>query len=152
MAIAFAMAMMILFLAIREASRGVKRKIEQLEFSLEELLNRGYNGGKLFINHEKTKYFLQFYKYEKSKDNTGICLSFPNCSWSNGFYKNLKKYLDQEGIGYDISSGSDSLEFIDIDFKKDIKKAYEVVKYILIDQFKIERNEIVRIKLENARA
>lgn len=111
---------------------------------LEVLLYRGYDGGFIIIEGKTKDVFLQFKKIILNKGNVILELGFPLAEWSNIYYKDFQKLLNEKGIKYDISpkNNENELEFTNVNCNMDIDFCKTLTKYIFIDVFKYNENEL----------
>lgn len=123
------------------ASKGIPRKVSQLERPLSDLLMLETKTGFLIIDHKKSEKFVQFEKYTYNRDLFGIELSFPDVKWSKPYIEKLKSYCQAEGIEFDLTRGSDGTEFLVVDYKKDVKGAYRDLRYIILNIFNLSEED-----------
>jgi hypothetical protein len=142
----------IIFLFILRAGKGPARSLEELHKPIDELLKRGFDGGFLLINISYSKKFIQLRKYINSDDSFGIELVFPKAKWSSRFFDKIKNFCKDNDIHYLIrrEKAKHTLNFLYVDFGNDSKRAYEIVKKILLDVFEIKENTKLFLRLENA--
>lgn len=135
-----------------KSAKGVPRKICQLERCLFDLLRRGFSDGYLIISHIRSKTFIQFRKYILKKGEYGIELSFPKAPWSEKYFSDLVDYCREKEIQFELIDARDSgeLDFLDIDFGKDVALAFKTVQVILLDIFNHSERDTYRVLLENA--
>lgn len=139
-------------LLVLRGIKGPAHTLETLERPIKDLLNRGYEGAFLTIDVSRSKYFLQLRKYINAPGDYGIKLCFPNAEWSAQLFKKLVVFCDRKGIKPTIEkeNGNRSLEFLHIDFNKDIYEAHKYVKEILLEVFELNKNVKIFVRLENA--
>lgn len=134
--------------------KGPAYHLDRIEVPIAVLLKRGYNGGFLIIYDTNTNYFLQFSKYISKPNDYGIEFCFPNTTWSSKFFYELIELCKHERMCYYISkkedNTKDSIEFLNIDFGRDVKSAYNFSRKILLDIFKLDETTKLFIRLENA--
>ena len=139
-------------LLVLRGIKGPAHTLETIERPIKDLLSRGYDGAFLTIDISSSKYFLQLRKYIKAPGDYGIKLCFPNAKWSNKFFNKLIAFCDRRVVEYTITkeNTNEPLEFLLIDFVKDIEKAHKCVKEILLDIFEVDKHIILFVRLENA--
>lgn len=140
-------------LLILRATKGPEHTLESIRKPIEDLLVRGYNGGFLIIDASGTNYFIQLRKYIITSDNYGIELSFPKAEWSRKFFPKLIIFCKQNDIKYQISkdqSTQNALEFLQVDFGKDINRAHNCIKRIFTEIFGLSKDIKIFVRLENA--
>lgn len=134
--------------------KGPAHSLETLERPIKDLLKRGYDGGFLMIDVSRSKYFIQLRKYINEPGKYGIELCFPNAKWSAKYFEKLTDFCIKESIDYLITEENKNgpLEFLYIDFDKDVQKAHKYIKKILIELFGFDENVKLYVRLENATA
>ncbi len=140
-------------LLILRGVKGPAHTLESISKPIEDLLVRGYDDGFLIIDASGTNYFIQLRKYIITSDNYGIELSFPKADWSKNFFIQLIDYCDRSGIKYSLSkedSMKNALEFLHIDFGKDVNKAHGLIKKIITEIFGLSKSTKLFVRLENA--
>ena len=140
-------------LLILRGVKGPAHTLESISKPIEDLLVRGYDDGFLIIDASGTNYFIQLRKYIITSDNYGIELSFPKAEWSKKFFIQLIDYCDRSGIKYSLSkedSMKNALEFLHIDFGKDVNKAHGLIKKIITEIFGLSKSTKLFVRLENA--
>jgi len=142
----------IMLLFILRAGKGPARSLEDLHKPIDELLKRGFDGGFLLINISYSKKFIQLRKYINSNNNFGIELVFPKAKWSLKFFDKIKSFCRDNNIHYLIrkEKAKHTLDFLYVDFGNDSKRAYDIVKRILLDVFEIKETTKLFLRLENA--
>ena len=141
-----------LALVIWRAAKGPVHTSRTLDVPIQDLLRRGYNNGFLIINVHHTKHFLQLKKYIYKQGDYGIKLSFPNAKWSENLFVKLKNFCKDSAIDYSIGkeAAEEPLEFLHIDFGKDVAKAHSTVVNILLNVFELDDDTKLFVRLENA--
>lgn len=140
-------------LLILRGTKGPEHTLESISKPIEDLLVRGYDGGFLIIDASGTKYFTQLRKYIITSNNYGIELSFPKAEWSKDFFIQLIAFCDRNGIKYSLSkegSIQNALEFLHVDFGKDVNKAHVFIKRIFTEIFGLSKSTKLFVRLENA--
>ncbi|MCJ8269495.1 MAG: hypothetical protein MJK04_08840 [Psychrosphaera sp.] len=125
--------------------------MQELSLPLECLLNRGLDGGTLILSVKKSTEFLQFTKYILREGHYGIQMDFPNAPWSTCYFKTLHDYLAENRIDFEFikATTSQELDFISIDFKRDVDVACQVCSYISKNIFEFTKS--TRFKAEYER-
>jgi hypothetical protein len=115
------------------------------------LLDRGYDRGFLVIETPDKKRFLQFRKYIISRGEVGIQFDFPLAPWSEGYYAALNKILYDRQIAYEAkTTGEDPVAaFITVDLSRDIKKANELAKIVLLEVFMLRASDRIKLYFNN---
>ena len=133
--------------------KGPIYTLESLQTPIDDLVERGVNGGYLVIDIVSTKSFLQFSKYVISKSNFGIELAFPKVAWSERYFGKLQDFCVSNRVRYWINAGTHEGEcdYLRVDYGKDSRKAYEDAKRILREVFNVDDSTrymflIVRIR------
>jgi hypothetical protein len=133
----------------------IYKKISQknLKYYLEILLNRGYDRGFIIIrisDDKKPKRIIQFSKYIGESKNVGMQFDFPLAQWSRPYYEKLKILLNENKIDFKIEriSDEDVLEFIVIDFKRDLDEAFKLSILVLEELFNLDTNDFVDLWFE----
>ena len=141
-----------LALMVWRASKGPSLNLETIQWAINGLLRQGYNGGFLIINIGYSKKFLQLRKYIYAPGNYGIELAFPNAKWSEQLFPKFADFCKQSGIIYSvvIEPAVEPLEFLRIDFGKDVAKAREIIKGIILKVFELDESVHLFARLENA--
>jgi hypothetical protein len=135
--------------------RGVKgpaHTLETIEKPIKDLLKRGYDGGFLILSVSRSKCFVQLRKYIKESGLYGIELCFPNANWSAQYFEALIDFCIREDIEYLIAKENTDgpLEFLYIDFNRDIQKAHRYIKKIFKEILGVDENVKLYSRLENA--
>jgi len=79
--------------------------VRDLRRFLTTLLNRGYQGGLLFLEvraRRGGRRFLQFAKYIGRDGEAGLEFSFPLAPWSRPYYDLLRARLETEAIHFEL--------------------------------------------------
>ncbi|CAB1060380.1 hypothetical protein D1BOALGB6SA_5146 [Olavius sp. associated proteobacterium Delta 1] len=141
-----------LSLIIWRSAKGPVHTLRTLEIPIKDLLRRGYNDGSLVINVHHSKYFLQLRKYIYKPGNYGIKLCFPNAKWSEQVFVKLTDFCKNTGIEYSIGKeiAEEPLEFLHVDFGKDVTKAHNTIKNIILKVFEFDDSIKLFVRLENA--
>lgn len=141
-----------LSLIIWRSAKGPAHTLKTLEIPIQDLLRRGYHNGFLVINIHRSKYFLQLKKYIYKPGDYGIKLSFPNAKWSEQIFPKLTKFCKDSGVEYSVGKeiAEEPLEFLHVDFGKDVTKAHNTIKDIILKVFKFDDNIKLFVRLENA--
>jgi hypothetical protein len=141
-----------LLLLIWRGAKGPACTLKTLEVPIQELLRRGYHNGFIVINIHRSKYFLQLRKYIYKPGNYGIKLSFPNAKWSEQVFPKLTKFCKDNGVEYSIRKevAEEPLEFLHVDFAKDVAKAHTTIKDIILKVFEFDESVKMFVRLENA--
>jgi len=139
-------------LLIVRGIKGPTHSLETLEMPIRDLLKRGYDGGFLIIDVSRSKYFIQLRKYINEPGLYGIELCFPNAKWSAKYFDELIDFCIKEGINYIITKENTNgpLEFLYIDFEKDVHKAHRYIKKIFIELLGVNENVRLFARLESA--
>lgn len=132
------------------STKGVLRDAVGVKRGLQDLLNRGFDGGILIITPQNSKGFVQFNKYVISNKEYGIEFSFPNANWSESRFNELMRVCELEGIKYGVSKGSNSMEFLEIDFGTDVNGAHEFVVHVFFKVFNLGPNAKYHVMLHDA--
>lgn len=137
---------------IKNAAKGPVRTIGQLQRPLEDLLQRGFDGGVLFIDHIGSPKFLQYSKYIHRKGEYGIELGFPDAEWSKEFYPEVKKICELKGFEYrqEGSNQHNELVFLNVDCGMNTKMAYQLARDILTEIFGCSDDDRYHVRLLNA--
>ncbi len=122
--------------------------IEDLQDFPAHLLKRGFNGGSLTIRVIFSKKYIRLKKYIYSNENYGIALHFPNVKWSCKYYQKLLDYCLENKISFKILIIRD-VDFLYVDFRKDSKAAYRLIKTIVLDIFNLDRKVKLSFELKN---
>ncbi len=140
------------FLLIWRGVKGPSHTLKTIGGPISDLLKRGYNDGFLIIDISHSKYFLQLRKYIHSRGNYGIELHFPNVEWSERLFKKLTSFCKRAGIQYTIAEEKADIpiEFLHIDFEKDVFRAHNTIKNIILKVFKLDESVKLFVRLENA--
>ncbi|MBU2627781.1 MAG: hypothetical protein KKE61_04125 [Proteobacteria bacterium] len=117
--------------------------------SLKNLLRHGQDGWFLIITVAYTKKFIQLRKYNNSLGEYGLELYFGKAKWSIVYFERLEHFCKQNKIKFIILK-KDSLDFLCVDFGKNIKDANDFVKMILFEIFQLEKTVKLFIRLEKA--
>ena len=126
--------------------RGIPRNLESSKRAIQDLLNRGFNGGFLVIKiRRNSEKFVQFYKYIE-KNSYGIVLSFPLVEWSKLYENKFRELCSKSNLKIDEKDKT----FLDVDFKKDIDLAHSFFKQLVTDVFNEEQDIKFYVNLENA--
>jgi hypothetical protein len=147
-------AVIVICLILWRGPKGPTHTLESIESPIGDLLRRGFNGGFLIIDLCCPKYFLQLRKYIRSPGNYGIELCFPNAKWSERLFVKLSDFCNSAGIVYTISkeNSDNSIEFLHVDFGRDIIKAHNIIKNIILKVFELDEGVKIFVRLENATA
>lgn len=140
-------------LLIYRAAKGPAYTLNSIDGPINGLLKQGYDGGFLIINISYSKKFIQFRKYINSPGEYGLSLDFPNARWSSALYEKVKSYCERNSVEYKTISRHDEgrkMEFLCVDFKRDINMAHEFLKGILCESFGVDGNVKLFARLENA--
>ena len=141
----------LLWLFVKRAAKGLKRDLAQLERPIEDLLSRGFEDGILILTHTRSEKFLQLSKYFGSeKQDIGIELSFPRVKWSEDYYGRIKDNCIQSGLAYRETTASDGTKFIDVDFSEDTKAAHKFVCQIFTNVMGLGSDDQYYVALSNA--
>ncbi len=141
-----------IFLLVYKGLKGPAKTLVELIVPIQDLLRRGFDGGILLIDVANTDYFIQLRKYIVAPGNYGIELCFPNSEWSYHFFQKLRRTCDDEKIKYSITGKTDGnpIDFLCIDFGKDTNSAYEFIKKIILEIFRMDNKVKLFVRLENA--
>jgi len=141
-----------LSLIIWRGAKGPAHTLKTIEIPIQDLLRRGYHNGFLVINIHRSKYFIQVKKYIYNPGNYGIQLSFPNAKWSAQIFPKLYNFFKDSGIECSIGNemADEPLEFLHVDFGKDVAKAHNTIKDIILKVFEFDDNIKFFVRLENA--
>lgn len=148
--ILLALAIFSLILFFYSVNNRLTVQICELEGRLKLLLQRGLENGLLTIKPVNQHQFIQLRKYIKTKGEFGIRLDFPNSEWSTDYYKGVQEALDKLKIQYAFEYGSDGMQFLTVDFKKNIEMASTALQAILRDVFLFNNEQKYKVQLDNA--
>lgn len=151
-------AILLVFVALWQWGRRPavhKVAVADLRKYLQVLLRRGYPGGFMIIRERDKKNgqkrFIQFSKYVASPGRIGIELAFPLSGWSQEYYEQLKELLGVRGITYRVerTGRSDTREFLNVDFARDLDQAESIAQSALHDVFGLAGDSVVDVHYEN---
>lgn len=146
--------MVVLFIAwvMLRGVKGPAYTLETVQKPINGLLKQGYNGGFLIIDISGSKYFFQLRKYIHAPGDYGIELCFPHAKWSINFFQEVVSLCNRDGLIYSIrtENADGSLEFLYVDFEKNVALAHKCLKNILLEVFGLNENVILFARLENA--
>jgi len=139
-------------LMIWRAAKGPVHSLATLEVPIRDLLRRGYKEGFLVINIHYTKQFVQLKKYIHNKGNYGMEFCFPNTKWSDKLFVKLVEFCTETEIDFVIGEehAKEPLEFLYIDFGKDVLLAHSTIVDILLNVFGVDDDVKLFVRLENA--
>ena len=143
----------LLLVLIWRGTKGIKYKLEWLYRPIDYLLQRGYDMGFLVIEFPYSKKFVQLRKYVHSDIDYGIELGFPRVKWSIQYFDEIEDFCITNKIPYSIEKNAykePALDFLYIDFGKDSKKAYDIVRKILVEVFGADENTKFFVQLSGA--
>ncbi len=138
----------IIILLVVRGYRGIPKPVDSLPIILTDLLRRGYHHGFLIINLPYSKKFLQVRKYINKPGEYGIELAFPNSKWSFDYFLKVEKFCIDQSINY-LKLQDGILEFLYIDFKKDIEYASKTIKDLLKILYGVDEGGKILIRLGN---
>lgn len=120
---------------------------KDLRYCVEQILKRGFNNGSLTIKPIKslTKCRLKLVKYITSS-NYGIVLNF-KCIGYDEHGTQLVKYCTSKKIPYQINEKNSNLKYIEIDFKKDVDKAFKMITHIYFRIFELKKDVAFYVKV-----
>ena len=132
------------------AAKGAVRSMDSLSGPLSDLLKRGYNCGFLIIKiGYSNKRFLLLRKYINGPGNYGIQLAFPKAKWSLPYFDSVRSVcIGRHPTSCVVDDGV--LDFLYVDFGKDVSEATECIKEILREVFGVTESTKLFVKLENA--
>lgn len=138
---------------VLNATKGVSRSYEDLKRPLQDLLSRGLENATLIIDHKRSHRFVQFKKYTRSREQSGIELFFPKAEWSREYFERLQNYCQIEGFSTRSVFGDDEnrMEFLCIDLNGDVEKAHAVLGNVLQKIFGLSPKEKYYVLLQNAK-
>ncbi len=133
-------------------TKGPSRTLDELKQSIIDLDKRGLNHSTLIIDKLFSKKFVQFRKLIDDGESN-IQLSFPNATWSKEYFPKVLNIVKNDNLNFSISQGeqSDKMEFLYINFKKDVGLAHSVMAKILLEVFKEDPNSRFHVLLNNQR-
>lgn len=143
-----------LVLLVLRAMKGPVHTLESIRQGISDLLLRGFNDGFLLIDMAGKKYFLQLRKYVRQSGEYGIELAFPNATWSSPFFKKTIALCDEYEQIYVLERekmDKSEMEFLYVDFGKDVDRAHCFVKQVFLEVFDVEEDVRLFVRLENAR-
>jgi hypothetical protein len=121
-----------------------------VERGLALLLKRGYDGGFAVFLDRPSSRFVQFRKYINVDGSIGLEMHFPRTKWSEEYYSSVQSVLKERGIRFERTSvqSSPTVEFVRVDFGKDVRLATIVVADIATKVF--ARPEVrLQLKVED---
>jgi len=129
--------------------KGPAYNLERLETAISALLRRGFDYGFLVIKISYSIKFIQFRKYINAPGDYGIQFGFPKAKWSRPYFDDVFR------ICREIDSGSyiidaDGIDFIYVEFKRDVKKAHLCAKRVLTEVFGVTDETKLFVTLEDA--
>ena len=136
-------------LLVLRASRGAQRDLASVRASIQDLLERGYDNGFLLIQIAFTNRFLQFEKYVTSSAESGVQMAFPRAKWAEPFFEAIREYCRLHKLDACVVNEG-MLDFLYVDFGKDIELACKSTIDILQDVFHVSQKTKLFMRLENA--
>ncbi len=133
---------------LRRPPRYRRRVGDDLTKFFKALRDEDYENGFLVIEAPNKKRFIQFARYT-GKKKAGIQFDFPLAPWSEKYYEKLKAILYDQGIDYETqTTGQDTVvSFITVDLKQDLAKAMELARLVLLEVFKLNPDDRIRVYL-----
>jgi hypothetical protein len=122
---------------------------DDLSKFFKELLDLDYlEKGFMVIEAPNKKRFIQFHSYTKGKKR-GLQFDFPLAPWSEPYYEILEKKLYDRGIDYETQKTGEEtvVSFITVDLKRDLARAMELAKLVLLEVFKLQPGDRIKIYL-----
>jgi hypothetical protein len=100
-------------------------------------LNRGFDGGLLFITVPGRQDFLQLVKRIERPGVYGIQVHFPRAAWSESYFEAVKAHAERNGLSIFETqvTGESPLRFLIVEFGKDPDAAHDFVQYVLREVF-----------------
>lgn len=79
-------------------------------------------------------------------------LAFPHAQWSEQLFPKLISFCRSSGIAFsiEVEKAKEPLEFLHIDFGKDVTKACTIIKDIILTVFEMNEDITLFARLENA--
>jgi hypothetical protein len=112
------------------------------------LLNDDYPAGFLVIEAPDKNRFVQFARYTKDRE-PGIQFDFPRAPWSEPYYGKLNRILSDKGIDFETQAIGENtvVSFITVDLQKDLTKAMELARLVLVDVFGLGPDDRIKVYL-----
>lgn len=113
---------------------------ERVATLVEMLLERGQNGGALFVEERGGPRFVQLAKYIGESSHSGIQCDFPLAKWSEAFYARVPECVTDLGLrAREMTTGrKDTQRFLTVDFGRDVKQATQLITCIVERVFGLE--------------
>jgi hypothetical protein len=110
---------------------------ERITTLVEMLLERGADGGALFIKERGGARFVQFAKYVGHAGRVGIQTDFPLAPWSEPFYEGVCRCITKLGLtSREMNTGrEDTKRFLTVDFGRNVKQATAFITCVVEEVF-----------------
>lgn len=126
--------------AYKNALKGDLNPEGELIHYLNTLLKECDHKSTLVFEHKDTGFFLQFRKLILDSGEVSIELGFPNAEWNKGYFTLMEQFCIDRKIVYKIQNlyGPFEMEFLLVDFKDDINRAFSTTLEIFHTIYDIE--------------